>query len=60
MSIGKYISLEEARKKKLLERFAKEHPSKGDKKAFDTLLGNMASNKVVNKASKKPSKGRRT
>jgi hypothetical protein len=30
MSVGKYLSLEEARKKKLLERFAKEHPSKGD------------------------------
>lgn len=30
MSIGKYLSLEEARKKGLLGRFAKEHSSKGD------------------------------
>ena len=27
MAIGKYLSLEEARKKGKLERFAKEHPS---------------------------------
>ena len=56
MSIGKYLSLEEARKKKMLERFAKEHPSKGDQKAFDGLLNNMAKNKPV----KKPSKGNQT
>lgn len=53
MSTGKYISLEEARKKGLLDRFAKEHPSKGDKKQFDTLMKDMA--KV-----KKPSKAGRT
>jgi len=42
MSIGKYISLQEARKHEKLDRFCKEHPSKGDKKAFETLLDNMA------------------
>jgi hypothetical protein len=41
MSIGKFISLEEARKQKQLERFAKEHPEKGDRQAFETLLDRM-------------------
>ena len=34
MARGKYLSLEEARKMKRLDRFAKEHPSEGDKKLF--------------------------
>ena len=51
MAIGKYLSLEEARKKGLLDRFAKEHHSKGDKKKFDHLMKTMA---------KKPSKAGRT
>lgn len=42
MATGKYLSLEEARKKKQLERFAKEHPSKGDEQQFDRLLDAMA------------------
>lgn len=42
MATGKYLSLEEARKQGKLKRFAKEHPSKGDEKTFDKLLGNMA------------------
>jgi hypothetical protein len=46
MAIGKYLSLEEARKKGLLGRFAKEHPSKGDKKVFDKLFGRMAKEAV--------------
>ncbi len=41
MSTGKYMSLEEARKQGKLKRFAKEHPSKGDKKDFDSLLERM-------------------
>ena len=45
MAIGKYISLEEARKQDKLKRFIKEHPTKGDEKAFDNLLGRMAKNK---------------
>lgn len=51
MAIGKYLSLEEARKQGLLDRFAKEHPSKGGKKQFDKLMKAMA---------KKPSKAGRT
>lgn len=42
MSTGKYLSLDEARKAKKLERFAKEHPAKGSKNAFDALLRRMA------------------
>jgi len=42
MAIGKYLSLEEARKKDKLKRFIKEHPSKGDEKTGDKLLGRMA------------------
>lgn len=41
MAIGKYISLEEARKTGQLERFAKEQPSKEKKKDFDALLDTM-------------------
>lgn len=42
MAHGKYLSLEEARRAKKLDRFAKEHPTKGSKKAFDSLLLRMA------------------
>ena len=41
MSTGKYISLEEARNDKKLDRFIREHPSKTKKKDFDALLGAM-------------------
>lgn len=41
MSRGKHLSLEEARKEKQLERFAKEHPSEGDKEVFDKLFTTM-------------------
>lgn len=41
MAIGKYLSLEEARKAKQLKRFTKEHPTKGSKKVFDALLDRM-------------------
>ncbi len=51
MSIGKYTSLEEAKDKKTLKRFIKEHPSKGDEKQFDGLLNRMA-----NSPQKKPAK----
>jgi hypothetical protein len=47
MSHGKYLSLEEARRAKRIERFVKEHPTTGNKKQFDLLLRKMA---------KKPSK----
>ena len=42
MAHGKHLSLEEARKAKKLDRFAKEHPNKGKKKDFDDLLLRMA------------------
>ena len=41
MSRGKYLSLEEARKLGRLDRFAKEHPSEANKKAFEGLLDAM-------------------
>ena len=47
MATGKYLSLEEARKKEKLKRFAKEHPSTGNEKAFDGLLDRMAKNKPI-------------
>jgi len=54
MSTGKYTSLEEARKQDKLKRFIKEHPSEGDKKAFDGLLDRMAKNSpVTDQTSKK-------
>lgn len=52
MATGKYLSLEEARKKGKIERFCKEHPSKGNEKAFDGLLDRMAKNKTVRKPTK--------
>lgn len=43
MAHGKYLGLEEARKKKGgLARFAKDHPSKGDERLFNCLLRAMA------------------
>lgn len=42
MATGKYLSLEEARNDGLLDRFCKEHPSKGKKKVFTDLLNAMA------------------
>ncbi len=42
MAIGKYLSLEEARKLNRLDRFCKEHPSKGDWNQFDNTLDAMA------------------
>ncbi len=45
MARGKYLSLEEARKGGTIKQFCKEHPSKGDKKAFEKLFDAMASGK---------------
>ena len=42
MASGKYLSLEEARKAGNLRRFAKEHPSEGDRHLFDRLLTEMS------------------
>lgn len=41
MSVGRHISLEEARKKNKLDRFMKAHQAVGDGKSFDVLLDNM-------------------
>jgi hypothetical protein len=42
MSRGKYLSLPEARKKRQLERFAKEHPSEGDRDKLEEVIGKMS------------------
>jgi hypothetical protein len=39
VSRGKYLSLPEARKKKQLDRFSKEHPSEGNAEELDRLIG---------------------
>jgi hypothetical protein len=44
MSKGKYYSLEEARQENDLKGFAEEHPSTGNKQAFDNALSRMAKN----------------
>ena len=41
MSIGKYISLKEAREKDKLERFMKEHWTRGDKELLEDTLESM-------------------
>lgn len=51
MSSGKYLSLEEARKIGKLDRFAKEHPSEGDRKRFDRLLEEMSKTKEAEETS---------
>jgi hypothetical protein len=38
MSLGKHMSLPEARKKKDFDHFGKEHPSEGTSKPFDSLV----------------------
>ena len=50
MSRGKHLSLEEARKKGLLDQFAKEHEAEADQERFDRLLKAMASGKKQSKA----------
>jgi hypothetical protein len=45
MSRGKYLSLEEARKVKQLERFTKEHPTEGDKNLLNKLFIAMTGGK---------------
>jgi hypothetical protein len=60
MSRGKYLSLPEARKKKLLDRFAKEHTSEGDADQLDSLIGKLSQPKKPESddqtSSKKPSR----
>ncbi len=54
MSRGKYLSLEEARKSGKLDRFAKEHPSKGDRKRFERLLDLMIRNPEATEGTSSP------
>ena len=56
MSIGKYISLEEARKTGKIDRFIKAHPSQGDMGKLLGALKQVATGKPL----KKPSRGGRT
>ncbi len=42
MSRGEYLSLPGARKKKLFDRFAKEHPSEGNADELERTIGAMA------------------
>jgi hypothetical protein len=42
MSRGKYLSLPEARKKRKLDQFAKEHPSEGDAQQLERVIRDMA------------------
>lgn len=51
MVVGKYLSLEEARRKGLIDRFCDEQPSKGERNVFTDLLDAMA---------KKPESGGQT
>ena len=49
MARGKYLSLEEARQKNRqgkdkIDRFCEEHPSKGNKQAFEGIFTAMAKN----------------
>jgi hypothetical protein len=53
MAVGKYLSLEEARKGKELKRFADEHQSVGDKRKFEDLMKAMATTQPP-----KPKRGR--
>ena len=50
MATGKYLSLEEARKKGKLKEFAKAHPSKGNRSVFTELLDRMANKKTTTKS----------
>ena len=47
MATGKYTSLEEALKKKKLDRFIKEHPSDSNEEIFDDTLDRMIHNNPV-------------
>ena len=47
MATGKYLSLEEARKKGKLKEFAEQHPSKGNRTLFNKVLNSMAKNLPV-------------
>ena len=53
MSISKHISLEEARKEGLIDRFIKEHPSKADER-FCPLLDAMTTKRPAGPGTSTP------
>jgi hypothetical protein len=54
MSRGKYLSLEEARKRGMLGRFAKEHPMEVDRDRFERLLAAMSQGVLEEEETSKP------
>ena len=58
MSRGRYLSLPEARKKKQLDRFAKEHPSEGNADELNRIIGGMAKKPESTDQTKRPERDR--
>jgi hypothetical protein len=54
MSLGKYLSLEEARKNGKLDRFAKEHPMEANRDRFLRLLNAMSQGVLEGEETSKP------
>lgn len=54
MSRCKYLSLEEARKNKMLNRFTKEHPMEADRDRFERLLDAMSQGVLEEAETSKP------
>ena len=54
MSRGKYLSLEEARKNKMLPRFAKVHPMEATRDRFLRLLNAMSQGVLEEAETSKP------
>lgn len=54
MSRGKYLSLEEARRSGMLDRFAKEHPMEADRNRFEQLLAAMSQGVLEEAETSKP------
>lgn len=58
MAIGKYLSLREAIREGLLQRFAKEHKTIGDKGRFEQTLSAMTRKPATNGQASVPKKSR--
>jgi len=54
MSRGKYLSLEEARNRGVLDRFAKEHQTEADRDRFERLLKAMSQGVLEEAETSKP------
>jgi hypothetical protein len=57
MSEGKYLSLEEARKRDLIKRFCEEHPSEAERERFFRLLDAMSTGVLEDKETSPPDRG---